>query len=404
MLYSYTATTNEGKVERGVMEGPTSEAIFDILTRQGLSIVSIKESTAAKKAMGGGVVLFSRIKFYEYISFIDRLATMIKVGYALTDAVDVLHKDTVNPIFKEILLQVKFGLEKGQPLSSLLAKHPKHFSSIFISLIKAGESSGTLEKVLDHLSVQLKKDYDLRKKIKSPLIYPLFLFILTVIVMLGMFIFIMPRLVKVFAQSDAELPITTKILLSISNVLSFNVPLTLITAGCLAIFLITLVRSQAGKAILSRIGFHLPVVKKLMRQVALARFARTLSSLLGSGISILEAIDLTADVAGGSPFPPLIPASIKKLGRGPPFSAYLSREPDLFPNLLLSMISVGEKSGELDNILQKAADFYEVEVDSSLKDLVVFLEPAMLFFIAIAIGFLALAIITPIYPLVGSIG
>ncbi|MEK7130065.1 MAG: type II secretion system F family protein [Patescibacteria group bacterium] len=404
MLYSYTATTTEGTVQRGIMEGPTNGAIFDILTRQGLSIVSIKESSAAKKSMGGGIVLFGRIKFYEYISFVDRLATMIKVGYALTDAVDVLHKDTTNPIFKEILLQVKFGLEKGQTLSSLLAKHPKHFSSIFISLIKAGESSGTLEKVLDHLSVQLKKDYDLRKKIKSALIYPVFLFILTVIVMLGMFIFIMPRLVKVFAQSEVELPITTKILLAVSKVLSFNIPLTLITAGFLAIFLITLVRSQAGKAILSRIGFHLPVVKKLMRQVALARFARTLSSLLGSGISILEAIDLTADVAGPSRYGQIIRGSKKSLEKGVPLSVYLSREPDLFPNLLLSMISVGEKSGELDNILQKAADFYEVEVDSSLKDLVVFLEPAMLFFIAIAIGFLALAIITPIYSLVGSIG
>ena len=404
MLYSYTATTNEGAVERGVMEGPTTEAIFDILTRQGLSIVSIKESSAGKKTMGGSVVLFGRIKFYEYISFIDRLATMIKVGYALADAIDVLHKDTVNPLFKEILLQVKFGLEKGQPFSMLLAKHPKNFSPIFISLIKAGESSGTLEKVLDHLATQLKKDYDLRKKVKSALIYPIFLFVLTVIVMLGMFIFIMPRLVKVFAQSEAELPITTKILLAISNVLSFNIPLTLITAGFSAIFLVTLVRSRAGKKILSQIGFRLPVVKNLMRQVALARFARTLSSLLGSGISILEAIDLTADVAGGTRYGRIIRESKKSLERGTPLSVYLSREPDLFPNLLLSMISVGEKSGELDSILRKAADFYEVEVDSSLKDLVVFLEPAMLFFIAIAIGFLAIAIITPIYSLVGSIG
>lgn len=403
MLFSYTVTTQEGAVRRGVMEGPNSAAIFDMLIREGLSVVSVREA-AAKKEGGKKIILFGRIKFYEYIYFVDRLATMLKVGYPITEAVEVLRKDTGNPILQEILLQAKFGIEKGQPLSSVLVKYQKYFSPIFISLIRAGESSGTLEKVLDHLALQLKKDYDLRKKVKSALVYPVFLLVLTTIVMLGMFIFIMPKLTKIFSQSGVELPVTTKILLGISNILSYNIPLTIIAAASLSVFIVTLLRSRTGKGILTQVGFRLPVVKKLIRQIVLARFSRTLSSLLASGIPILESLDLAADAAGGSRYEKVIRESKKGLERGIPLSAILGKEPDLFPNLMLSMISVGEKSGELDNILRKVADFYEVEVESSLKDFVTFLEPAMLFFIAIAIGFLALAIITPIYSLVGSVG
>ncbi len=404
MLYSYTATTNEGVVSRGSIEAGNREAAIDTLTRQGLLVVSVKEQGKATRISSGKRELFGRIKFYEYIAFVDHLSTMLKVGYPITEAVDVLRSDTENPIMKEVLNTIRFQLEKGQTFSSVLAKYPKYFSPIFISLVKSGEASGTLESVLEHLAVQLRKDYELRKKVKSALVYPIFLLVLTLLVMLGMFIFILPRLTKVFSQSGVELPITTKILLAISNALSANIPLTLVGASIAAVGVVAAVRSRAGKHLMMEAGFRLPVVKKLIKQVFLARFSRTLSSLLGSGISILEAIDLTADVVSNTQYERVVRDSKKGLERGVPLSAILARRSDLFPHLAISMLSVGEKSGTMDAILKKLADFYEVEVDGSLKDLVTFLEPVMLFLIAFMIGFLALAVITPIYSLVGSIG
>src|SRR3989344_1767406 len=340
MLYQYTATTPEGKVLRGVMEGANKEVVLDGLDRQGLLVVSVKEQAGSIKKTGVQRSIFGRIKFYEYIAFVDHLATMLKVGYSITDAIDVLQKDTTNPVFKEILVQIRFNLEKGQTLSSVLAKYPKYFSSIFISLVKSGEASGTLENVLEHLATQLKKDYELRKKIKSALVYPVFLLVLTLIVMLGMFIFILPRLTKIFGQSGVELPFTTKILLAISGMLSANIPLTLIVTAAATVGVVTAVRSKSGKRAMLELGFRLPVVKNLINQIILARFSRTLSSLLASGISILEAIDLTANVVAQTRYGDVVRDSKKSLERGIPLSTILGHHPELFPHLAVSMISV----------------------------------------------------------------
>jgi type IV pilus assembly protein PilC len=327
---------------------------------------------------------------------------MVKAGITLTEAFESLADQTKSNEFKNVLNEVFENLKNGQSLAKSLEKHPEVFDQLYINLVKIGEESGTLEESLEFLSKQLAKDYNLQQKIKGALLYPGLIFFATTI--MGAFIsfFILPQLVDFFTAFNVELPMTTKILLFFANlmknygILIFSGIGTIIFIGYLAI------KMPKIKYIWQKILLHLPLFGQMISYGLLARFSRNLGIILKSGISITTALDVTANSLDNLVFKEAINIAQDAVTKGKPLAEVISTL-SIFPSLVSKMISVGEKTGKLDESLLYLADFYEEEIDNVSKNLTTILEPILLIVIGLVVGFVALAIISPIYELTGSI-
>jgi len=399
--FVYTAVNNQGEISNGELETSDTKTVVDYLKRQELTAVSVKPRKDLNNSFAN--LFSSGITQQEKIMLTKHLSTMVKSGLSLKEGIETILNDTKNKTLKRILTEAKFNLENGQPLSVTFRKYPKYFSSVFVTLIESGESSGNLEKSLDYLGIQIKKDYKLRQKVKGAMIYPLVLIAASISVIIIMMVFVVPKLSESFLRSNLELPWTTQIIINLSDLITKNI---FFIIGFIFLSIISLIYFKNNKKFqsgLSKIFLKTPIISQLYIKIILARFVRTLGTLLASGISILKSLDISAGTLGYNVYQKSIAQISKEISQGVSLSNTLKKRKDIFPYMLINMVSVGEKTGNLDLTLEELAIFYEEEVDDSIKNMVSLIEPLLLLIMGVIVATIAFSIIMPIYQLVGSV-
>ncbi|MEA3272516.1 MAG: type II secretion system F family protein [Patescibacteria group bacterium] len=345
------------------------------------------------------LALLTTIPLAEKLFFINHLRVLVHAGLSISDSMGTLAEQTENKRFSKILKEIKVGIEKGEKLSTNLAKHPRVFPRIFVSMIEAGEMSGTLEKNLEQLALQMKKEHNLRSKIKGALTYPVVILVATAGIVTAMIVYIIPRMISIFEEMEAELPLATKILITVNKFILEHSIIVVIGLVVIIILFIVAIRRPTGKHILHKFFLTTPILGPVARKVNLARFARTLSSLLKTDIPVVKSFETTADILGNVHYKKIVVEAAEKLKKGVLIAESLSKNKKLFPPLVIQMISIGEKSGNLDVLLEDLAVFYEEQVDDTVKSLSSIIEPLLILFLGLIVGGIAVAIISPIYSL-----
>jgi len=345
----------------------------------------------------------SPIPLSEKLFFVQHLGVMLKAGISLSLALKTLAKQTGNKRFTRILNQISVSVEKGVSLTDSLKPHANIFGQLFISMVESGELSGKLENVLQQLYIQLKKQHELISKVKGALSYP----IVIVIAMFGIGVFMMimviPKITAMFAEFGAELPLPTKILIAVSNTILNHGLLFSVGLIVFVLIFIQILRTERGKYIFQSIALKLPIVSPIIKKINLARFARTISSLLKTDIMIIKTFQITANVLGNLHYRQALVDMSNKIKKGGTINEVIAQYPKLFPPVVTAMVSVGEETGELDSILDELAQFYEGEVDQIMNNLPAIIEPVLILTLGVVVGGIAVAVIMPMYSLTTAI-
>ncbi len=401
--FIYEAYNKDGSISRGEHEGDDRHDVIEYLSKHALTPISIKRLHSVGSGKGIlSIQLFESIKPVDIMFFVRNLATTTKAGLSVVESLDILIEDTEKPVMKKTLQEAQAMIKSGRLLSDGFESHASSFPPIFMGMLRAGELSGQLDRTLAELGGYLSKEYELRSKIKSALTYPAILLVSSAGVVTLLLMFVLPRLTKAFLSSGAELPFVTKLFLAISNALTFSYILDFAVIAGLTWFFIYFRTTALGKKFFFWILSHTPVASALIKKVALVRFSRTFGNLVGSGLSALEALELSSQSIGNRSYTLAIEAAAEDVKNGVSISESFAKFPELFPKMLISLMTVGERTGSLQSILTTFADFYQEEVDTSLKDLTAILEPMLLLIMGLLVGSIAFSIILPIYQLVGN--
>jgi len=401
--FKYTAV-RDGVEYTGLLEARDRFAVYTRVRAEGGEIVSVEKV--------GGLTLgvlkninarFSTVKEVDKILFARNLSAMLKAGLSITRALSVAHRQTGSPKLKMVLQQLTSRVRKGDPLSAALADHPRVFSKLFIAMVHAGEEGGNMAESLSSVSVQMDKSYKLKKRIKGAMIYPGIVMFAMVLIGYMMMTQVVPTLKKTFDEVGVDLPSTTKAIISLSDFLVENTILSVVIfIGFIGIFMYAL-RTRLGKRAFDAFILRVPAIGTIAKELNSARFARTLSSLLGSGVDIVTALGITARVVQNTYHREIILLAADVVQQGEPMSAVFGRREDLYPPFVSEMLAVGEETGKVSDMLKQVATFYEDEVDQKTKDMSTIIEPFLMLFIGGGVGFFAMAMISPIYSLSDSI-
>jgi type IV pilus assembly protein PilC len=350
------------------------------------------------------VAVIKGVSLKEKIIFTRNLGLIVKAGISLHQGLETLSEQTDSRLLKLILSQVKEDVNKGQAFSDSLAKHPRVFNSFYTNMVKTGEASGSLEKILKTLARQMEKERSLRSKVIGALIYPAIILVLMILVLVGMMIFAVPQLTAVFQDFGAELPFLTRAVIATSDALIENLTIFffLLILVPLALWYFFF-RYSKGKIALSWLLLHVPVFSNLTKKINSARISRTLQTLISSGVPILTALSITSDVLQNHFYKATLVQAQQQIEKGKQLSEILKTYPRLYPPIATQLISVGEATGSLDTILEDIAQFYEDEVDVITKSLSSIIEPVIMIVIGIFVGTFAVSMLQPIYSLTGSI-
>lgn len=406
-IFIYEAYSHDGVIVRGEYEGLSRDEVSSHLLKKDLVPVSIDilpERGSMADIFRRGVLtmtFFEKIGGSDILFLVRNLATTIKAGLSLVEAIDILILDAEKIALKNMLREVLAMVKSGQQLSKGFERHAHVFPPVFIGMLKAGEMSGQLDKTLVELGGYLSKEYSLRTRVRSALVYPVILLVASIGVVTLLLVFVLPRLTTAFMASGVELPVVTKFFLAVSKALTANFFLDTIALLFTIWFFAYFRTTKPGKIFFFAIVSRLPIAKPIVKKVALVRFARTLGHLIGSGLSIVEALELTAQSVGNHSYTKALESVIIDIKNGLSLSTSLGRYPNLFPRMLTSLVVVGERTGTLREVLTTFADFYEEEVDNSLKNLTAIVEPTLLLIMGLLVGAIAISIILPIYRLVG---
>jgi len=396
--YSWEATNRAGEVKRGTFEAADEAAVANRLRADSLTPRKIK-----KQAREFQIVIGSGVNPKELQIFTRQLATMIDAGLPLVQCMDILASQTENKVFAGILYQVKASVEQGATFSDALRKHPKVFDELFVNLVAAGEVGGILDTILNRLATYIEKAVKLKSQLKSAMVYPIAIMVVAIgviAVMLGKVIPTFENMYKEFP--NAKLPGPTKFVINISDAFIDN---WYLFVGGLIVFAILLslgLKTDRGRNILDRILLNIPVIGPVLRKIVVARFTRTLGTLLASGVPILDALDICAKTSGNRVVQRGILHARAKISEGQDMAGPLA-ETRVFPSMVTQMIGVGEQTGAMDQMLQKIADFYEDEVDTAVGAMTSLIEPIMMAFLGIVVGGLIVAMYLPVFELAGNI-
>ncbi|MEK9154725.1 MAG: type II secretion system F family protein [Patescibacteria group bacterium] len=402
MRFHYIASKKDGAVIEGDFEGLNSAEVFQYLNANGLKPISLKiakefEGKSRFRIFGQSITVADKVFLTRY------LALMLKVGTDLFKALDILIADFDKPILKALLIEMRLTLEKGQPFYSAFAKYPKIFSPVFVNLVKAGEASGNLERIFGDLSTSLQREQDLRHRIKAALTYPLLLLTASVVILVLLVTFALPRIADIFMSGGINPPTFSKVVFAVGLFLNKYILIMLpffVVFGFFSWYFFS--RTLLGRKIFFRFIVKIPFIGSVLKQIAIQRFASTLSALLAAGMPIIESLEITANAVGSEEIKnSLLRISREGILKGMTIGEAFRREPN-FPRVIVNLMSISEKAGHIEDILNTLANFYESEIDSSIKTLVAFLEPMLLLLIGTVIGVIALSIIVPIYQLVGQ--
>ncbi|MDD3607449.1 MAG: type II secretion system F family protein [Candidatus Moranbacteria bacterium] len=400
--FKYIAKNEEGKERKGEMEASSRQEVADNLRKENFWAISIKE-VERKKPMEFSFNFFLSVPLKNKMIFCRHLAVMITSGLSLSKALTVLSEQEKNKTFKKIISELGTDISKGNSLASSMKKYPRIFNKIFTSMVEVGETSGNLEEILKILTNQLEKDHKLISKIRGAMIYPAVIFTVMILIGILMMIFVVPNITAIFEDFDTELPIFTRILLGISSFMASNITLTLLIligsiGGVFAFY-----KTPPGVRFFHKLFLKAPIVGNIVTKVNSARFARILSSLLQSGVSLVRSLEITASTLDNYYFQQTLKQSAVDVQKGINLSKILSDKKEVFPYLVIQMIEVGEETGKTPDVLLNLAEFYEEEVDQITKNLSSIIEPVLMLVIGAAVGFFAVAIIQPIYSIMEQV-
>lgn len=346
--------------------------------------------------------MFSRIKEVDKILFAKHLSLMLTSGVPLSQSIGELAEES-SGFLKKVLQKLNKEIKKGKTVSAALAEYQRTFGSLFINMIRIGEESGTLEESLKHLAFQLERTYDLRKKVKGAMMYPVLVLGATITIALGLAIFILPKLLGFFRSLNVKLPLVTRILLAVVANLERYWLYYLGGSVILVVFIKFLLKIPKVKLVIDRFLIEMPVFGKIIKEVNLAYFSRTLGTLLKSGVTIVEALEISADNLNNAAYRQALKEASFKMRKGENLSVFLRKMPHMVPKMITKMIEIGEKSGSLEEVLFYMADFYEKDVDDITKNLANILEPILLIGVGLIVGLVAISILMPIYQFTSSI-
>jgi type IV pilus assembly protein PilC len=395
--FKYWARTDEGKQVKGTIDAKDEEAVAEILHDKGLVIVNIKDTfdfnlEKLNEINVGGVPLKDKVVFMR------QMATMVSSGLPLTRALEIMEIQATNPLFRNVISAVKNGVESGQGLAESFRAQEEIFDDITLNLIEAGESSGKLDEILLKLATELEEKKSLGSKLRSALIYPAIILLVIVAVILLLMFVLVPAMSEIYAEFDAELPWTTTFLIDMSDFVTQYWWVILLVLAILVIGGKAYFDTEKGKRVLDKILLHIPVVKDVITKTQIAQFTRIMSLLLSSGLSILQALDLSANSLSNSLFKDVILDAKDEVEKGGSLTVPIARS-QYYPLLVSSMIAVGEETGNLDVVLEKVAEYFKAEVDEATQNLSSVLEPIFLILMGGTIGFIAMAIYMPMFEL-----
>jgi len=398
--FAYTIRDQTGALRKGSGEAESENILARRLREQGFQVASIKQTKApATKKPGGG---FGRVGLTDLSIFCRQFSTMIDAGVSLVRCLSVLAEQTANNKLKAIVLDIQKEVEAGQTLSASMRKYPRVFSNLFVGLVRAGEVGGVLEESLQRLSQFLEKDVELRRKVKSAMTYPVIVMVVATAIVLGLVLFILPKFMQLFTDLGMKpdsFPVMTKMLMDFSHFVLNNA----IPVGIAVIIFVVLfkmfIRTKFGKRMYDRFKLNVPVFGNLNHKICLARFSRTLGTLLVSGVPILQALETVAGTVDNDIISEAVLTARSAIREGERIGDPLQKS-KYFPPMVVQMISIGEESGALDQMLTKIADFYEQEVDTALASLTSAIEPIMIVFLGGAVGFIVIAMFLPLVGLI----
>lgn len=402
--FSYRAKKISGEEITGLIEAPSRFRLAEQLRKDGYILVSYKEKkdhTTRVSMFAQG--LFGNVSIVDKMIFARNLSEMIGAGVSLTRGLNVLSRQTQNGRFRKILTSMEEGIRKGNALSQVMADYPGVFTPIFRAMVRAGEVSGQLEESLKLISQQLERDYDLRRKVRSALMYPSIILAAMIVIGILMMLYVVPTLISTFQELKIELPLTTKVIIGISNFLLTQGLVALIVAAGILIALYLFLQSGIGKVFVGTALLKLPVFSGLTKKINAARTARTFGSLVGAGVSVLEALEITEGVIQNHHFKNVLTKAKVEIQKGNPISSAFIENENIYPVLMGEMMQVGEETGKLSGMLFRLADFYEGEVAAETKDLSTIIEPVLMVVIGAAVGFFAISMITPLYSSLGNL-
>ncbi len=401
-LFSYQATNKEGKHVSGQVEATDRSAALQLLVGQQLRVSLIRE---IKKKQSFGGFFGNKVKSDDIVIFTRELSAMVGAGVPLLRSLNSLQQHTESQALKKILETVCHEVESGAPLADALEKHPQTFSNVYVNMVRAGEAAGILDDILKRLAMQQEKNATMRKKIKSAMTYPMVLVVITIGAFFGLMLFVIPQIGKIIKDlggEDAQLPALTQFMLGVSDIIVRFWWIVLPLLGLGIFMLLRYIRTPKGRLLFHTFVLKLPGVKTIVMKVAIARFSRTFSALIGAGVAVLEALDVTARAVGNSLYEKALLDAAQQVKEGTPLSSIIEQN-KLFPAIVAQMLSVGEETGQTDTVLVKVADFYEEEVDVAIDGLSSIIEPVMIVFMGGMVGLIAASVMMPIANLSNSI-
>lgn len=396
--FSYSAINSKNKRSTGSVEASSKQAAAKALEKQGLRPIGLKE----ENIKGKGLALFKgKVKSKDLVLFTRQLSTMVSAGVPLMRALTTLQQQTESKKFSEVLTAVNKDVQGGTSLGDAFARHPEVFGDIYVNMVRAGEAGGILDDILKRLALQQEKSESIRKKVKGAMTYPIVLLTITTVAFLFLMIFIVPRIgqiVKDLGGPDAQLPLITQVMLGISSFLTnqWYILIAAIVAG--VYFFRRWIATPIGKRTFNKFVLKIPAIGAIVNKLAVARFARTFASLLGAGVSVIEALHVSGGAVGNVVYKEALDDAAEAVKNGKQLSAVLE-EGKLFPQIVPQMLAVGEETGQTDTILIKVAEFYEEEVDALVGSLSSILEPVMIVIMGSMVGLIAASVMGPISSL-----
>lgn len=397
MKFSYKAKSKQGQLQEGVVDASTREAAIDILQRHDMVIIKLEMESGAP-IFARRIKFLERVKSKDVVVFSRQLSTLFGAKVPLVESLQILSGQSESPVLRDIILDMTKELEGGMALSQVMSKYPKVFSGYYVSMIKSGEMSGKLEEVLDYLAESLDRQYSLSSKVFNALIYPAFVLVTFIFIIIAMFIWVIPNLKIMIAESGQDFPLPTKIVIGVSDFMVANGWWLLIVFVALAFFSANyFLRTEEGRFIYDRFKLRAPILGKLFQKIAMARFADSLSTLISGGLPIVQAIETTSVTVNNEEYKRILMKTADQVKKGFTISSVLKAHSDVIPPMVTQMVFVGEETGKTEDVLKKIAVFYDRETSAALDTLVSLIEPILIVSLGGFVFILVAAILLPIY-------
>ena len=394
-VFEYQAVDDSAKRKRGIIDADSPVEARAKLHQEGLHLTSLKESTPTSSRE---IRIFRKVRIKDLAILTRQLATLLAAGLPLTEALSGVSEQLENQTLKKALVDVRERVKSGSTLSNALSQYPKVFSGLYVSMIRAGESAGALELVLERLADYNEKHLRLENRIRAALAYPLFIVAIGILVLSFLFTFVIPRVTSLFTTFQAALPWPTILLIALGDFFKGYWWLLLLIGIALIFGMKGYIKTERGRVVYDRLRLKVPLLGPLNQRIALARFSRTLATLLAGGVPLLGALEIVKSIVGNRVLSEVIEEAGESVRKGESLAASLARS-KVFPSIVVRMIASGEKSGNLEDLLYKVADTYDSEVESTVGTLTALLEPILILLMGLVVGFIVLAILLPIFEM-----